>query len=159
MTHDPIPQRLSDAERDAAAAMLREHFEAGRLDATEFDERLSGALGARIASDFDALFSDLPEPRPTSSAAPGFPPSRPPAQPWAAASGSLPATRPDAGAPAPSGGTDWVGVARGAIWPVAIVAAIIFSNWGLFIAIAIIGSIILGQIANNQRKPPPYLNK
>lgn len=159
MTHDPVPQRLSDAERDAAAAMLREHFEAGRLDTTEFEERLSAALGARIASDFDPLFSDLPEPRPTTEAGPGFVASLPPAQPWPAASGSLPVPRPDAGVPAPSGGTDWVAVARGAIWPAAIILAIFVGNWGLFIAIAIIGSIILGQIANNQRKPPPYLNK
>ena len=150
MTHDPVPQRLSDAERDAAAAMLREHFESGRLDAGEFDERLSAALGARIASDLDPLFTDLPEPRPGQTTLPARRPS---------VGSPFLTQKPDAAVPAPSGGTDWVGVARGAIWPVAIVAAIILGNWGLFIAIAIIGSIILGQIANNQRKPPPYLGR
>ncbi len=148
MTHDPVPQRLSDAERDAAATMLREHFEAGRLDNSEFDERLSAALAARFSADLDALFGDLPEPRPGLGARPF------------AATAPLPAPRPDAGVPAPStGGTDWVGVARGAIWPAAIILAIFVGNWGLFIAIAIIGSIVLGQIANNQRKPPPYLGR
>ena len=38
MTSEPVPQRLSDAERDVAASMLREHFEAGRLDQAEFDD-------------------------------------------------------------------------------------------------------------------------
>ncbi|HHU39687.1 MAG TPA: DUF1707 domain-containing protein [Propionibacterium sp.] len=153
MSHDPVPQRLSDAERDAAAAMLREHYEAGRLDATEFDERLSTALSARYGSDLDALFSDLPEPRPT----PGHAPAAPAA--WSRPSTPLPARRPDAGVPAPSGGTDWVGVARGAIWPVAILLALISGSWGTFIIIAIVGSIVLGQIANNRRKPPPYLDQ
>lgn len=148
MTQDPVPQRLSDAERDAAAAMLREHFEAGRLDAGEFDERLSSALAARFSGELDALFGDLPEPQPGLGARP-IPTAAP-----------LPAPRPDAGVPAsPTGGTDWIGVARGAIWPAAIILAIFVGNWGLFIAIAIIGSIILGQIANNQRKPPPYLGR
>ncbi len=149
MTQDPVPQRLSDAERDAAAAMLREHFEAGRLDPAEFEERLSSSLAARFASDLDALFSDLPDPRPSPDAPVGITPPL-----------TLPAPRPDAGVPAsPTGGTDWIGVARGAIWPAAIILAIFVGNWGLFIAIAIIGSIILGQIANNQRKPPPYLGR
>ena len=154
MTHEPVPQRLSDAERDAAAAMLREHFEAGRLDATEFDERLSAALAARYATDFAPLFGDLPDPRPGVGRGLAVPP--PPA-PAFGAGGTFPVQKPDAGVPAPSGGTDWIGVARGVIWPAAIVLAIFTGNWGLFIIIAIIGSIALGQIANNQRKPPPYL--
>ena len=151
MTHDPVPQRLSDAERDVAATMLREHFEAGRLDAGEFDERLTAALSARIASDLSPLFDDLPDPRPSS---PGILTPAPPA--WAAAS-HLPAARPDAGVSARSGATDWLGVARGAIWPVCIVLALVTGSFWPFIAAAIIGSIVLGQIQGNQRKPPPYL--
>lgn len=81
----------------------------------------------------------------------------PPPAPASGFGGTFPVQKPDAGVPAPSGGTDWIGVARGVIWPAAIVLAIFTGNWGLFIIIAIIGSIALGQIANNQRKPPPYL--
>ena len=36
----------------------------GRLTAEEFDERIDAALKAKVASDLDPLFSDLPGPRP-----------------------------------------------------------------------------------------------
>jgi len=52
--------RVSDAERDAAAAELREHFASGRLDTDELDQRLTGALAARTRGDLSALFTDLP---------------------------------------------------------------------------------------------------
>jgi hypothetical protein len=72
--------RIGDAERDKAAEYLREHMAAGRLDATEFDERLSQALNAKVASDLDALFTDLPEPRPGTSLMPAQPFQAPPWQ-------------------------------------------------------------------------------
>jgi|SRR5215211_1279981 len=56
--------RIGDAERDKAAEYLREHLAVGRLDAAEFDDRLTRALNAKVAADLDALFVDLPEPRP-----------------------------------------------------------------------------------------------
>jgi hypothetical protein len=52
--------RVSDAERDAAAGELREHFASGRLDQEELDERLSRALTAKTRGDLTALFTDLP---------------------------------------------------------------------------------------------------
>jgi hypothetical protein len=52
--------RVSDAERDAAAADLREHFASGRLDSEELDQRLSAVFAARTRSDLNALFTDLP---------------------------------------------------------------------------------------------------
>lgn len=159
MTQDPVPQRLSDAERDAAAAMLREHFEAGRLDAGEFDERLGTALAARYASDLTALFSDLPEPRPAPEAESPAATRWSSPTPWSSTTAPVPATRPGARVPSKPGGTDWVGVARGAIWPVAILLGLLTGNWWTFIVIAIIGSVVLGQIAGNQRKPPPHLDK
>ena len=39
--------RIGDAERDAAAAQLREHFVAGRLTLDELDERLGAAFMAK----------------------------------------------------------------------------------------------------------------
>ena len=74
--------RVSDAERDQAAAELGEHYQAGRLDAEEFDERLAAALGARTRGDLDKLLEDLPAahrpdpPLPSGHAAsgPGFRP-------------------------------------------------------------------------------------
>jgi Domain of unknown function (DUF1707) len=52
--------RVSDAEREAAAAELQEHYASGRLDSDELDQRLSAALAARTRGDLSALFTDLP---------------------------------------------------------------------------------------------------
>jgi hypothetical protein len=52
--------RVSDAEREAATAELREHYASGRLDSDELDQRLSAALAARTRGDLSALFTDLP---------------------------------------------------------------------------------------------------
>jgi len=54
--------RVSDAERDQAAAELGEHFQAGRLTQEEFDERSGRALQARTGRELTALFTDLPRP-------------------------------------------------------------------------------------------------
>ena len=52
--------RVSDAEREAAAAELREHFASGRLDQEELEMRLSAVFAARTRGDLSALFTDLP---------------------------------------------------------------------------------------------------
>jgi len=52
--------RVSDAEREAAAAELREHFASGRLDSEELNDRLDRALAAKTQGDLNALFTDLP---------------------------------------------------------------------------------------------------
>lgn len=52
--------RIGDAERDAAAAALGEHFASGRLTRHEFDERLEHAWAAKTAAELDPLFVDLP---------------------------------------------------------------------------------------------------
>lgn len=52
--------RVSDAERDAVVTELSEHFQQGRLDQAEFDERVTQALAARTESDLSKLLADLP---------------------------------------------------------------------------------------------------
>jgi hypothetical protein len=52
--------RVSDAEREAAASELREHFASGRLDSEELNERLDRAFAAKTRGDLNALFTDLP---------------------------------------------------------------------------------------------------
>lgn len=52
--------RVSDAERDAVVAELGEHFQQGRLNQAEFDERMTQALAARTESDLSGLMADLP---------------------------------------------------------------------------------------------------
>ena len=59
--------RLSDAERDAAAADLAHHYGEGRLTAEEHAERLDAIWTARTRSDLAPIFADLPRrqaPRP-----------------------------------------------------------------------------------------------
>ncbi len=62
--------RVSDAEREAAAAELREHFTSGRLDQEELDQRLTAVFAAKTRGDLSALFTDLP-PREHGPASPG----------------------------------------------------------------------------------------
>jgi hypothetical protein len=52
--------RISDAEREAAAAELREHFASGRLDQEELNERLDRVFAAKTRGDLNGLFADLP---------------------------------------------------------------------------------------------------
>ncbi len=53
--------RVSDAERQAVADRLAEHFSAGRHDQAEFDERVGRAMNAKTRADLNGLFDDLPE--------------------------------------------------------------------------------------------------
>jgi uncharacterized protein DUF1707 len=52
--------RVSDAERDAAAARLREHFAAGRLTQEEFEDRLTAVFTAITHRDLGRVTADLP---------------------------------------------------------------------------------------------------
>jgi uncharacterized protein DUF1707 len=85
--------RIGDAERDAAAADLGEHFTAGRLTLDELHERLESVFAAKTFGQLARIMSDLPGP----GRLPGLArlsrlPATPgmPAQPWmpATATGS-----------------------------------------------------------------------
>jgi hypothetical protein len=52
--------RASDADRDRATALLREHHAAGRLTAEEFHDRMDRALDAKTLGEIDDLMADLP---------------------------------------------------------------------------------------------------
>ncbi len=52
--------RASDAERDAVAAQLRDHYASGRLDIDEFHGRLDRVYGARTHGELDLALEDLP---------------------------------------------------------------------------------------------------
>jgi hypothetical protein len=56
--------RVSDAEREATAAELREHYASGRLTLDELNERIDKAFAAKTRADLDALMRDLPSARP-----------------------------------------------------------------------------------------------
>ena len=52
--------RVGDAEREAAAAEVREHFASGRLTQDELNQRLDQTFAAKTRGDLDAVFTDLP---------------------------------------------------------------------------------------------------
>ena len=52
--------RVGDAERDATATQLREHYATGRLTLDELNERLDQTFKARTGADLNAVMRDLP---------------------------------------------------------------------------------------------------
>jgi Domain of unknown function (DUF1707) len=85
--------RVGDAEREAAAAELREHYASGRLTLDELNERVEAAFAAKTRADLNALMTDLPSARPGGSGSPG----------WTGAGGQAGPTR-GRGAFGPGGG-------------------------------------------------------
>src|SRR3954469_23539968 len=63
--------RISDAERDQVAAVLREAAGEGRLDLEELDERLTAVYAAKTYGDLEPITQDLPEPATRPAAAHG----------------------------------------------------------------------------------------
>ncbi|GAB3693960.1 DUF1707 and DUF4870 domain-containing protein [Nocardiopsis oceani] len=59
-TAAPQPQvRLTHADRDAVAEVLREAYSQGQLDEEEFDERLDKTMKAKVGSELAPLTTDL----------------------------------------------------------------------------------------------------
>jgi hypothetical protein len=72
---DPWAYRASDTDRDTYLTLLREAYAEGRLDAAEYEERMSLALAAKTYSDLLPVLQDLPVdtarlPRPPMAASP-----------------------------------------------------------------------------------------
>jgi hypothetical protein len=65
--------RVGDAEREATAAELREHYASGRLTLDELNQRLDQAFAAKTRGDLDALLRDLPSARPGETHAGSWP--------------------------------------------------------------------------------------
>lgn len=57
--------RIGDPERNDAISALSTHLTQGRLDSTEYDERVARVMQAKTATQISANFLDLPEPRPS----------------------------------------------------------------------------------------------
>ena len=53
--------RVGDADRDAVAAQLREHYADGRLTLEELNERLDQAFAAKTKADLNTVMRDLPQ--------------------------------------------------------------------------------------------------
>jgi len=124
--------RASDADRDRAAALLREHHAAGRLTAEEFQERMDQAMEARTLGQLDALMTDLPaidlNRLPGESVARG----RPGPPMWTAGGGGPASRRPGPGAPAV---VAVAGVIVAAYLVLGLVAGIWWIPWWLLVFI------------------------
>ncbi len=59
--------RISDADREQAAADLSNHYAEGRLTHDEHAERLDAVWTARTHADLEPIFEDLPTPGTTSA--------------------------------------------------------------------------------------------
>ena len=68
--------RMSDADRDQAAASLGEHYAQGRITTEEHSERLDRIWSARTRAELAPLFADLPAPGPLAPAPAPVPPPR-----------------------------------------------------------------------------------
>jgi Domain of unknown function (DUF1707) len=77
--------RVSDSDRDRAAAQLRDYYAEGRLTSEELDERVTAALNAQTAGDLRRLMTDLPSPAPAAGGpgSPSYGARAYGAQPWA----------------------------------------------------------------------------
>ena len=61
--------RVGDADREAIAAQLREHYADGRLTLEELNERLDQTFAAKTRADLNSVMRDLPQAaRPTAGA-------------------------------------------------------------------------------------------
>src|ERR1700741_1099546 len=58
----PHALRIGDAERDAAAADLGEHYAAGRLSLDELNERLDAVFSSKTFGQLTRVLADLPGP-------------------------------------------------------------------------------------------------
>lgn len=70
---EPPDLRVGHEERAAALRALDTHFEAGRLDVTEYGDRSGAAGTATHRHELEALFTDLPAPHPEFAPAAGPP--------------------------------------------------------------------------------------
>ena len=57
--------RIGDADREATAASLREHYAAGRLSLEEFNERIDAAFAATTQAQLRRITGDLPHTPPS----------------------------------------------------------------------------------------------
>lgn len=138
MTAQPEPKpspRIGDAERDDAVGLLQEHMAAGRLDGTEFDDRMNHALTAKTMGDLTPLFVDLPGRRPDQQVAVPEPEK-------------APATTESAAAPTANKVVQRVGMTlMSLLWPIAIIVNIAtgWEAWWMWI-VAVFGSGFIARL-------------
>ena len=144
-----VEPRIGDADRDRAVEFLREHLAQGRLDAGEFDERMSRALQAKTSTEIAPLFSDLPEPRPSTAVEP----VTYQAPPWQRQSAPVApsAPRPRTMAPVQKPPSTGLAIAASIAWPATILLITFALNWQQYWWLVFI-PIVLSSIAGKDRQ-------
>ncbi|CAM3619795.1 DUF1707 domain-containing protein [Kibdelosporangium persicum] len=56
--------RIGTSEREEAVRALAEHMTQGRLDVSEYDQRVALVVAAKTRAELAVIFEDLPEPNP-----------------------------------------------------------------------------------------------
>lgn len=76
--------RIGDADREALASELREHYAHGRLTLDEFQQRLDATFTAKTDVELRRITADLPHQpsTPPTTTPPWTPPPAPTYQPW-----------------------------------------------------------------------------
>ena len=114
--------RIGDAEREAAARELGEHFAMGRITVDEHSERLEQIWSARTAADLAPAFRDLPRP-------------------------AAPRQQPRPATPAVRRGRDWRPELPHLPFPFKLLVAIIAIWWGfhhpLFLLLALVVYVVV----------------
>ncbi|MEO7061689.1 MAG: DUF1707 domain-containing protein [Lapillicoccus sp.] len=141
-------QRVGDAERQAAIAQLKAHWEAGRLDPTEHEARTTKAYAAVTRGDLDALFADLPALPAGGTPHDAVAPTATPGTPMAySASSPAPST---ASAPSGQGGlipqTWWIYGKRNAIVAltpfIALGLFLLTDQWPFFLLVPVVAVVL-----------------
>ncbi|OYD69141.1 DUF1707 SHOCT-like domain-containing protein [Rhodococcus sp. OK302] len=117
--------RIGTTEREQALSLLSEHFAAGRLTVSEFDERSGIVTAATTRSELVPVFADLPG----NYQAPGTAPMS-----------TVPATSP----PAREFSPDWSGRIMAVIPILAVILFFVTGTWLWFLAIPLAGALLFG---------------
>ena len=129
--------RIGNVERNAAMKALDAHLEAGRLDVEEYGERSAAAAGATVASELEALFTDLPAPHPVLPGSGGQPAPVAAAAPVVRDEGTV--------AQRPSGFLDVAAPRIMAVMPfVALALFFTIGGWWWFLLIPAAGAVLYG---------------
>jgi hypothetical protein len=136
--------RIGTAEREAAAAALNTHLEAGRLGVEEYADRSAAAADAVTADELTALFTDLPEPHPQ--------------LPGTTGTAGAPAVRPQGAVPRRRFGSTW-GTRIAAASPIAALILFFVLNaagvplaWLAFLLIPLVGALGFSKERQDQRE-------
>ncbi|MFC3493237.1 DUF1707 SHOCT-like domain-containing protein [Glycomyces rhizosphaerae] len=139
---DRDQMRASESDRQVVMERLRQAVEEGRLDVTEYQERVDAAMQAKVYSELDILLSDLQQLPP-----PGFPDAS--MEPTTVMPASLSKANQQLRDNADQGSRKWK-IAGVAVAIAAVLSLILFAiapQLFLYIAIAVLVILVLFVVA------------